>query len=87
MMFSINQVKKIAAASLAMTSCAFFLLLNQNNTHAATVDQSTPVVQSSQPASQSSNQPASSQINLNDQGNYAWLDQASVHNVNGGVRP
>lgn len=90
MLFSLNQVKKLATASLAMTSCAFALMVSQQNIHAASTDQATPVVQSSQatqPSSTNTNQQASSQVNLNDQGNYAWLDSASVHNTNGGVQP
>lgn len=111
MIINFDHAKKVATGCLAMTSCAFFLWVNQNSIHADTttqnvttqLSQSLPAEQSTsgqensdvQPASQVQDSAVASQanqtqqsnvnstaqqsnINWNDHGNYAYLDQ---HNI------
>lgn len=77
MIINFNCAKKIATSCLAMTSCAFFLWVQQNNIQASDTPLDKAVMQTvtSKPSS-------STQINTADQGNYANLDQAEI-NSNG----
>lgn len=81
MIIDFRHAKKVATGCLAMTSCAFFLWVNQNNIQADTNQQ--PVTQVTQPLALPVNQSADQsmpQVNPNDQGNYAWLDHEQIDN-------
>lgn len=90
-----NHLRKATAVSLAVSSCAFFLFVNQGQSHADAINQEPAVVQATSTQSTSTassvaasttahKQNTSSQVNMNDQGNYAWLDSARVENQSGG---
>lgn len=86
MSLNLRRAKRIATASLITSSCAFFLLVSQNNIHADTGNQTVPTVQTTQTTQQAvnNNQQLNSQTNLNDEGNYAWLDNVAVQQNGGG---
>lgn len=86
MSLNLRRAKRIATASLITSSCAFFLLVSQNNIHADTGNQTVPTMQTTQTTQQAvnNNQQTNSQVNVNDEGNYAWLDNVAVQQNGGG---
>lgn len=80
-----HHARKLLAGGLVLSSCAFFLMVNQNQINADTANSTTPVTQTTQVNSSAANsQPVASNVNVNDQGNYAWLDQATVQDQTNG---
>lgn len=81
MVIDFNHAKKVATGCLAMTSCAFLLWINQSSVHANAVSE-TPVVQVNNTAAVNNDQAQNQQpqINVQDQGNYANLDNVQVNN-------
>lgn len=80
-----HHARKMLAGGLVLSSCAFFLMVNQNQINADTVNSTVPVTETTQVNSSAANsQPVASNVNVNDQGNYAWLDQATVQDQTNG---